>query len=100
MLGASPFLDPRKRLTTGMVAAKNMGLFNNWSQFMSSKQPAEKPGPHHDHKGHTPGDLDEHGHRDTSVPGKKQTQEHHDHAGHTPGDKDQHGHQDTGSKKK
>jgi hypothetical protein len=26
----------------------------------------EKPGPHHDHPGHKPGDLDPHGHRDTS----------------------------------
>ncbi|WP_298856794.1 hypothetical protein [uncultured Aquimonas sp.] len=68
---------------------------------MSTKQPTPQPGPHHDHKGHTPGDLDEHGHRDTSVPAKKQgADEHHDHKGHVPGDKDQHGHQDTSGKKK
>jgi hypothetical protein len=30
----------------------------------------EKPGPHHDHPGHQPGDLDEHGHRDKSAPPK------------------------------
>jgi hypothetical protein len=56
--------------------------------------PEEKPGEHHDHAGHTPGDLDPHGHRDTDgqkeVPG-----EHHDHPGHTPGDLDPDGHRDT-----
>lgn len=70
---------------------------------MNSKPstPPSTPGPHHDHKGHTPGDLDEHGHRDTSLPAKKQgSEEHHDHKGHVPGDKDQHGHQDTSIKKK
>lgn len=54
----------------------------------------EKPGTHHDHAGHTPGDVDQHGHRDTNgqqdAPG-----EHHDHPDHTPGDVDQHGHRDT-----
>ncbi len=67
---------------------------------MSTQKPAEKPGPHHDHKGHTPGNLDEQGHRDTSVPAKKQGEEHHDHKGHTPGDVDQHGHKDTSVNKK
>lgn len=55
--------------------------------------PEEKLGSHHDHPGHTPGDLNPHGHRDTSgqrdVPG-----EHHDHPGHTPGDVDPDGHRD------
>ena len=32
--------------------------------------PQEKPGQHHDHPGHTPGGLDQHGHRDKSVPPK------------------------------
>ena len=68
---------------------------------MTAKQPTEKPGPHHDHAGHTPGDLDPHGHRDTSVPAEKQgSNVHHNHEGHTPGDKDQHGHRNTGTKKK
>lgn len=61
-------------------------------------QPTEKPGPHHDHEGHVPGDLDPHGHRDKSVP-KAQPGEHHPHEGHEPGDLDQHGHRDTGGKK-
>ncbi len=70
---------------------------------MNSKQPTEQPGPHHDHPGHVPGDLDPHGHRDTSVPAKKQPEtgtEHHDHVGHTPGDTDLHGHKDTSGTKK
>ena len=54
--------------------------------------PQEKPGPHHDHPGHTPGDLDEHGHRDRSV--KEEPGPHHDHPGHQPGDLDEHGHRD------
>jgi hypothetical protein len=29
---------------------------------------SEKPGEHHDHPGHKPGDLDPHGHRDKSAP--------------------------------
>ncbi|MFB9342806.1 hypothetical protein ACFFTN_12805 [Aminobacter aganoensis] len=62
--------------------------------------PQEKPGKHHDHPGHKPGDLDPHGHRDKEgmkeVPG-----EHHDHPGHKPGDLDPHGHRDkSGSTKK
>lgn len=28
----------------------------------------EKPGQHHEHPGHKPGDLDQHGHRDKSAP--------------------------------
>lgn len=28
----------------------------------------EQPGPHHPHKGHVPGDLDPHGHRDKRTP--------------------------------
>jgi len=62
---------------------------------MSRKEHAmtqEKPGPHHDHPGHTPGDLDEHGHRDKSVTEKPGP--HHDHPGHQPGDLDEHGHRD------
>lgn len=55
--------------------------------------PEEKPGQHHEHPGHTPGDLDQHGHRDKAgqkeVPGQ-----HHEHPGHQPGDLDQHGHRD------
>ena len=38
------------------------------------------------------GDLDEHGHRDTSV--SETPGEHHDHPGHKPGDLDEHGHRD------
>lgn len=48
---------------------------------------------HHDHPGHTAGDVDQHGHRDAAaneVPG-----EHHQHPDHTPGDLDPHGHRDT-----
>ena len=41
---------------------------------------------------HTPGDLDPHGHRDTSV--KEVPGPHHDHPGHQPGDLDPHGHRD------
>lgn len=67
---------------------------------MSNNQPTEKPGPHHDHVGHTPGDLDPHGHRDTSAPPRNPVTEHHDHEGHVPGDKDPHGHQDTSAPKK
>lgn len=52
----------------------------------------ETPGPHHDHPGHKPGDLDEHGHRDKSATEKPGP--HHDHPGHKPGDVDQHGHRD------
>ena len=63
-----------------------------------AQQPTEKPGPHHDHPGHKPGDLDPHGHRDKEgqkeVPG-----EHHDHPGHTPGDLDPHGHRDKSDKR-
>lgn len=33
-----------------------------------ANQPAEKPGPHHPHQGHVPGDLDPQGHRDKSAP--------------------------------
>lgn len=55
----------------------------------------DKPGPHHDHQGHKPGDVDQHGYRDKAgqkeVPGQ-----HHDHPGHKPGDLDQHGHRDQG----
>lgn len=32
--------------------------------------PEEKPGQHHDHPGHKPGDLDQHGHRDKSAKDK------------------------------
>lgn len=53
----------------------------------------EQPGQHHDHPGHTPGDLDEHGHRDKA--GQPEAAgEHHPHPGHTPGDLDEHGHRD------
>ena len=52
----------------------------------------EKPGTHHEHPGHKPGDLDEHGHRDKTVTEKPG--EHHDHPGHKPGDLDEHGHRD------
>lgn len=55
-------------------------------------QPEVKPGTHHDHKGHTPGDLDQHGHRDTSV--QEQPGAHHPHEGHVPGDLDPQGHRD------
>lgn len=62
--------------------------------------PTERPGPHHDHPGHTPGDLDQHGHRDKSGQTEKPG-EHHDHPDHHPGDVDQHGHRDkSGSTKK
>ncbi len=57
---------------------------------MPAQKPEEKPGPHHDHEGHVPGDLDPHGHRDTSV--GKQPAAHHPHKRHTPGDVDEHGH--------
>lgn len=65
--------------------------------------PQEKPGPHHDHPDHKPGDLDQHGHRDKSDPkgDKSQKEEpgkHHDHPGHKPGDVDQHGHRDKSGK--
>lgn len=57
--------------------------------------PQEKPGPHHDHPGHTPGDLDPHGHRDKQGQKEKEVPgQHHDHPGHKPGDVDQHGHRD------
>lgn len=52
----------------------------------------EKAGVHHDHPGHTPGDLDAHGHRDKSV--KEVPGQHHDHPGHQPGDLDPQGHRD------
>jgi hypothetical protein len=52
----------------------------------------EKPGTHHEHAGHKPGDLDQHGHRDKTVTEKPG--EHHDHPGHKPGDLDEHGHRD------
>ncbi len=55
-------------------------------------KPQEKSGPHHDHKDHTPGDLDQHGHSDTSV--KEQPGAHHPHKGHVPGDLDPQGHRD------
>lgn len=65
-----------------------------------SNQPTEKPGPHHDHEGHVPGDLDQHGHRDKSAPPVGgQSDQHHRHPGHKPGDVDQHGHRDTSQKK-
>mgnify|MGYP000197403445 CR=1 FL=1 len=54
--------------------------------------PEEKPGPHHPHPGHVPGDLDPHGHRDKGM--KEVPGEHHDHPGHVPGDLDPHGHRD------
>ena len=54
--------------------------------------PQEKPGQHHDHPGHKPGDLDQHGHRDQSVTEK--SGQHHDHPGHKQGDLDTHGHHD------
>lgn len=64
-----------------------------------SNPPTEKPGPHHDHEGHVPGDLDPHGHRDKSAPPVDvKPGEHHPHPGHKPGDVDQHGHRDTGAK--
>lgn len=60
----------------------------------------ERPGTHHDHPGHTPGDLDPHGHRDKDEK-KEVAGEHHDHPGHKPGDLDPHGHRDkSGSAKK
>lgn len=60
--------------------------------------PQEKPGPHHDHPGHKPGDLDPHGHRDKQGQKSKETTgQHHDHPGHKPGDLDQHGHRDKGN---
>ena len=52
----------------------------------------EKPGTHHEHAGHKPGDLDQHGHRDKTVTEKPG--EHHHHPGHKPGDLDEHGHRD------
>jgi hypothetical protein len=52
----------------------------------------EKPGPHRDHPGHVPGDLDPEGHRDKSV--KERPGQHHDHPGHVPGDLDPEGHRD------
>lgn len=59
--------------------------------------PDGKPGEHHDHPGHKPGDPDQHGHRDEAGR-KKVTGQHHDHAGHEPGDVDQHGHPDKAGK--
>lgn len=65
-----------------------------------SKLPTEKPGPHHDHEGHVPGDLDPHGHRDTSAqPGDASGNLHHAHPGHKPDDVDPQGHRDTGASK-
>lgn len=69
---------------------------------MSPQDPKERPGPHHPHPGHKPGDLDPHGHRDTSVDQggsaqQEQPGQHHPHTGHKPGDLDPHGHRDTGS---
>ena len=55
----------------------------------------EKPGEHHDHPGHKPGDLDPGGHRDKPV--KEKPGQHHDHPGHKPGDLDEHGHRDKGA---
>lgn len=56
-----------------------------------------KTGQHHDHPDHKPGDVDQHGHGDTS--GKKDVPgQHHDHPDHKPGDVDQHGHRDTSGK--
>lgn len=66
-------------------------------------QPIEKPGPHHPHKGHVPGDVDAQGHRDKSAPPTGTTEQpgaHHPHEGHTPGDLDSHGHRDTGERRK
>jgi hypothetical protein len=67
-----------------------------------ANQPTEKPGPHHPHQGHVPGDLDPHGHRDKSVPPvvTEQPGAHHPHEGHKPGDLDPHGHRDTSAPKK
>ena len=62
----------------------------------NTQQPKEKSGPHHPHEGHVPGDLDPHGHRDTSVD-EQPPGAHHPHKGHTPGDTDPHGHKDTES---
>lgn len=59
----------------------------------------EKPGQHHDHPGHTPGDLDEHGHRDKAG-AKEVAGEHHSHPDHHAGDVDEHGHRDKGGTKK
>lgn len=65
----------------------------------------EKPGQHHDHPGHKPGDVDQHGHRDKSGQkgmDKGKTEKpgpHHDHPGHKPGDLDDHGHRDKTGKK-
>lgn len=60
--------------------------------------PKENPGQHHDHPGHKPGDVDQHGHRDKAGTGGQGTTEkpgpHHDHPGHQPGDLDEHGHRD------
>lgn len=53
---------------------------------------------HHDHPGHKPGDVDQHGHRDARE--GAQPEEHHDHPGHEPGDRDEHGHRDTGGSTK
>lgn len=62
---------------------------------MSNQKPAVNPGPHHPHEGHVPGDLDPHGHRDTSAPPvDEQPGAHHPHEGHKPGDLDPHGHRD------
>lgn len=66
----------------------------------------EQPGEHHDHPGHKPGDLDQHGHRDKA--GQKDAANkpketpgpHHDHPGHVPGDLDEHGHRDKSAPKK
>lgn len=61
--------------------------------------PEDKPGEHHPHPGHKPGDLDQHGHRD-KAPQTEKPGPHHEHPGHTPGDLDQHGHRDkTGGKR-
>lgn len=67
-----------------------------------ANQPTEKPGPHHPHQGHVPGDLDPHGHRDKSAPPvvTEQPGAHHPHEGHKPGDLDPHGHRDTSAPKK
>jgi hypothetical protein len=71
-------------------------------------QPVEKPGPHHPHEGHIPGDLDPHGHRDQSATPQRATPKgvteqpgaHHPHEGHKPGDLDPHGHRDTSGEQK
>lgn len=64
-----------------------------------ANQPTEKPGVHHDHKGHVPGDLDPQGHRDKSAPPvNEKPGQHHPHEGHVPGDLDTHGHRDSQKK--